>query len=182
MWKLFIFSSLLSVALATQMEHFYGTWQLVANYAKHDNKHISCIQFTLEKNPNNTDCSCSNGLKLGEFKVIGEVKEENGTRRESNVLPLLIVDTPDQVNQGTNINCTCGETEYTSSMAIRSVNQKYFVMSEAHCIVTSETNCHLVSVMVFAKELPTMAELNETLNGIEELRGVNVTSKCASDK
>lgn len=116
------------------------------------------------------------------MKATIEATEGAEKKMESTVLPLLIVDSLDQVNQRTNISCTCGKTENTSSMAIKSVNAKYFVISDAYCIVTTETKCHIVGILVFAKEMPTLAELNTTLKGIEEMKNFNKNiTKCASD-
>lgn len=117
MCKSFIILTLLSVALVAEIKDLYGTWRLVAtgNYFSRDKL---CAQNTFERNPNNTECKCSKGLKLSEVKQTIETREETEKKTESYIVPLLIVDTPDQANEAADFNCTCGNTVIISGNQI----------------------------------------------------------------
>lgn len=176
MLKSLIFSSLISIALAAQIEDFYGNWAMVAHYSDRDNRTV-CSQFTFERDPRNFKCTCDNEVKLNLVKLSGTVTVGNIKRKISNILPVLTVDTPDQVSQGAEVSCWCGGNEYSDAMVVRSVNPNYMVISEVYKD-PSHTELKYISVAIFAREVPTLAELNNTIEGIEELKNKTVISKC----
>lgn len=180
MWKLLIISSVLSATLATRVEDIYGTWEQVAYYSYKSNRTI-CSTFTFERDPRNDECKCVDGEQLTELKFSGVVTERSKvTKRGSDVLPFLVVDSSEQIERGVNINCTCGDRRYTSAMVARSINENYFLMFEKH-IVPGHSGPIIASIIVFAKELPSSVELSKTLQSIEELKDKPVASKCARD-
>lgn len=180
MEKILIILSCFYVVLAVPVENFYRTWNQVAFYP-HGHNETRCNQFTFEKDPSSNDCKCAGKEKLTLVKCSVVIRERShDTKIGSNALPVVMVDTPYHDHPGVNISCWCGGKHYTSASVVRSLNPDHFVMYE-EAQEPGHTDVKVKGAVVFAKHVPTFAELNNMLHKIVELKDVDITGKCASD-
>lgn len=177
MEKLLLFLPLLSVSLAAKIHNFYGTWQQVA-YHSNTQQEILCAEITFEKDDMNTKCRCDNGEEIVRVKFHGLVTAANKNRTVSGDFIMLTANTPDEIYHKMNISCGCYQRKFSYMMLARSVNPNYLVMTVIP-IFRNAVNANLVIVM--AKEVPTLTELDDTLQGIAELKNKTIVQKCYKD-
>lgn len=175
MWKLIILSTCLIVTQTADLSPFLGTWTQVAFYPVAEYL-PTCIKFVVASN---AECDCGDGKEttLADISMVMEIGNQS-KKVASNDIPMLVVDALSEAD--INVDCTCGENNYTSRALVRLVNSNYFVLyhkTEESLYTDSEPN----DVYVFAKEVEKEAELSDVLQSIEDLKDRKGAKMCASD-
>lgn len=177
MFKLIIFATWLSVVLATKPDDVYGTWNVVALVPGTASTR-NCNQMIIEQEPHN-ECSCAAGKIATLVKYSGINREKNQTEKsEIDSIPLITVDSSNHNHAGVNVDCTCSGKQYRTAMVARLPNPEYLVIIDE---VQRPGYVLMNSVTLFAKRVPTLAQLNRVILNTDELKNRTVNWRCASD-
>uniref|UniRef100_A0A2A4JJ96 Lipocalin/cytosolic fatty-acid binding domain-containing protein n=1 Tax=Heliothis virescens TaxID=7102 RepID=A0A2A4JJ96_HELVI len=159
--RIFVVLSLFVVVRSGSVEDLYGRWVPVAFYPI--TTYIpACFQVSFAKVSEDVQCTCADGKNTTALEFTGPLQ---GT--EVQLLPVHIGDSGD-VAAALNVSCRCGSLEYRSRKVAKLVSTDYFVLYEIQQNATY-TDMDTNSAQIFARNIPSFAELRSVMKNIEDL-------------
>ncbi|PZC81261.1 hypothetical protein B5X24_HaOG213138 [Helicoverpa armigera] len=159
--RIFVLLSCLAVVHSGSVEDLYGRWFPVAFYPV--TTYIpACFQVSFAKDSKDVQCTCADGKNTTALEFTGAL-----LRGEVQLLPVHMGDSGD-VGSALNVSCRCGDLEFRSRKVAKIVSSDYFVLYELQLNATY-TKMDANSVQIFARSIPSFAELRTVLKNIEDL-------------
>ncbi|KAI5635533.1 hypothetical protein NE865_11707 [Phthorimaea operculella] len=168
MFKLLIFTALLAIAKCDGIEKFAGTWTPVKVFPAQPHSR-GCRSILYETT--NVVCNCGDDIKAPIVKISNR---EN--RHHPNEIPVVVAENANEVSEGLNSTCTCNGVESNSPpMVFRYINSNYFTSD----MYIPDEKLHIS--MLFAKDIPTVQEMDNFIENTESLKWEGAATMCASD-
>lgn len=170
MWKILV-SLIFVVVNAGSVEELYGSWVPVAFYPV--TTYIpTCRRVSFAKDDNNIQCTCADGKNttMLEFSLPGQSAERL-------MFPVLAVEAAGDVAPALNGSCRCGDIEYRNRKVAVVISNNYFVLYETqNSALFTETETS--AAQIFAREIPTFAELRSAMKSVNDMVKGNSGIMC----
>lgn len=168
-----ILAALFTVTTATSVEKFTGEWLPIVTFPNIVTQPI-CDKYNMSVVGSDA-CIC------GSLKAT-LIKAEKGVTdipALSIIMPIIIVDTYNEVEPALNLTCECGQVVKRHGI-YRAINEDSYVMYERHpqnFYSIEEPN----TANLLVKEMPTAAELRKLLESIPDLKNRSTGVMCRLD-
>nr|XP_049700079.1 uncharacterized protein LOC126055343 [Helicoverpa armigera] len=177
MWKVITFSVLLVLCQAAKIEDFYGDWLQAAFYPISAYVPV-CIRFSFTKPLEDVQCTYSDGTNATSVQVA--MMTDSNVLTEQFTMPMMIVDTPDEVTPALNLTARCGDKEVKDRAVVRLLNKDTFVMYQ-NIPRATESETEKNSAYIFTRNPVSSEKLYELMTTIEDLKGRRGVMMCATE-